>query len=88
MDAVVVGQGGDALADCQLAAGRVDASAGELRWAQNAQEFDILGALLSQRDQQKARLLVLVIALLLTGWAVKAYRTAHPSAGAKVEVKQ
>jgi len=38
--------------------------------------------------KQEQYVLVLVIALLLAGWIVKAYRTSHPSAGVKVEVKQ
>lgn len=30
--------------------------------------------------KQERGVLILILALLLTGWAVKAYRTAHPSA--------
>jgi hypothetical protein len=31
-----------------------------------------------QLTRQERWVLILVLALLLTGWAVKAYRTAHP----------
>lgn len=37
--------------------------------------------------KQEQLVLGLVIALLLTGWAVKAYRTAHPAQQAKSVAK-
>jgi len=40
-----------------------------------------------QLTKQEQLVLAVVIALLLTGWAVKTYRTAHPSAQAQTAVK-
>jgi hypothetical protein len=37
--------------------------------------------------KQEQLVLALILALLITGWAVKAYRTAHPVAQAEVSVK-
>jgi hypothetical protein len=36
--------------------------------------------------KQEQLVLCIVVALLLTGWAVKAYRTAHPAAQARQAV--
>jgi len=37
--------------------------------------------------KQEQLVLCLVIGLLLTGWAVKAYRTAHPTLAVRQQVK-
>jgi hypothetical protein len=41
----------------------------------------------SRLTKQEQLVLCLVIGLLLTGWAVKAYRTAHPPAEAREQAK-
>jgi hypothetical protein len=41
------------------------------------------GILMNRLTRQEQMMLCIVLGLLLTGWAVKAYRTAHPSAAAE-----
>ena len=40
-----------------------------------------------QLTRQEQLVLCVVIALLLTGWAVKTYRTAHPSTAASLSTQ-
>ncbi len=43
--------------------------------------------IVSRLTRQEQMVLVIVLGLLLTGWAVKAYRTAHPPAAAVETVR-
>jgi hypothetical protein len=38
---------------------------------------------MSRLTKQEQMVLCIILGLLLTGWAVKTYRTAHPNAGMK-----
>ena len=40
-------------------------------------------ALMNRLTKQEQLVLCIVLGLLLTGWAVKTYRAAHPNAGTK-----
>ncbi|MGH7975378.1 MAG: hypothetical protein ACREC8_01815 [Limisphaerales bacterium] len=42
---------------------------------------------MNRLTKQEQLFLVIVLGLLLTGWAVKAYRTAHPAAEAIQKAK-
>ncbi len=44
-------------------------------------------ACVNRLTKQEQLFLIIVLGLLMTGWAVKAYRTAHPPASAIQEAK-
>lgn len=49
--------------------------------------FSIIFEKLNRLTKQEQLVLCLVIGLLLTGWAVKAYRTAHPPAAVREQAE-